>query len=107
MVTLDVWVAKHPYLQPVADLHALVRATAEEISVPAARIPEWDGYIEEFRAGVPLLSSSYSPIEPGSVERAFLLLAGRLASKALPGALAEEICELNAELRQSPDSPRR
>ena len=36
------WLAAHPYLQPVADVHALVEAAAAEVFVPVAPIPNWE-----------------------------------------------------------------
>jgi FdhE protein len=67
-VTRDVWLAEHPYLQPLADLHAAVEAAAVRISIPTAAIPQWSDYIEDFHAGVPLLESPKVAIDLSVLE---------------------------------------
>ena len=47
-MTLAEWLARHPYLQPVADLHARVDAAIASIAIPAAAIPDWTAYVEDF-----------------------------------------------------------
>ena len=106
-MTRDVWLARHPYLQPVADLHARVDAALAEIFIPSPAIPMWDDYLDDFCAGVPLLRSSMIAIELSPVETAVAALLEELASKSLPGTLGEETRALNAELHQDPDAPRR
>jgi FdhE protein len=106
-MTHDAWVAKHPYLKPVADLQALIDIAAAEVCIPYACIPTWEDYLADFHAGVPLLSSSRMAIDFGPVERGIMSLVQRLSSKPLPLALAEESRALDAELRGDPDSPRR
>lgn len=106
-MTLDVWLAKHPYLQPMANLHALIGAASDSLPIPAARIPEWDGYLEEFRAGVPLLSSTQAAIDLEDVEGSVSFLLDKLAAKQLPGAYAEESRDLSAELHEDASSLRR
>ena len=56
-MTQDFWLAKHPYLQGVADLQALIDATLAEIPIPSTCVPRWDDYISDFHAGIPLLRS--------------------------------------------------
>jgi hypothetical protein len=52
-MTRDVWLARHPYLQPVADLHAQVDAVLAEVIIPSPTIPMWDDYLDDFYSGVP------------------------------------------------------
>jgi FdhE protein len=106
-MTRDVWLARHPYLQPVADLHAQVDTALGEVFIPSPAIPTWDGYLEDFHAGVPLLRSSTIAIDLNPVETAVAALLKELASKPLPGRLAEETRVLHAELHQVPDASRR
>lgn len=54
---IDVWLAQHPYLRPLADLHAFVDAAADEVRIVAAPIPSWEPYQDDFHHGVPLLHS--------------------------------------------------
>ena len=98
-MTRDGWLAAHPYLQPVADVHALVEAAAAEAFVPVAPIPNWEDYADDFRAGVPLLHSSNAAIDLGRLEDAVLSLIQKLTSSPLPGTLAEQCQILEAELR--------
>ena len=90
-MTHDVWLARHPYLKTVADLHALVDTAAAEISIPAAAIPNWNCYNDDFHNGVPLLLSSAVPIDFRTAEKAIISLTENLASRSLPGTLSEQI----------------
>jgi FdhE protein len=82
-MTLQEWLAKHPYLQPVAELHATVDSALNAIDVPRAGIPDWVAYAEDFHAGVPLLHSSRVAIDPAPVERSLSALLGALSGTTL------------------------
>lgn len=105
-MTRDVWLAKHPYLRPVGELHALVDATVDAITVPSACIPHWAEYTEDFHAGVPLLQSSKVAMGFSHLETEVLSLIQTLAASALPGTLAEQCRALDTQLRSDRDSPR-
>jgi FdhE protein len=102
-MTLDAWLATHPYLRPAADLQALLDATAASISVPAAPLPRWDEYADDFQAGVPLLRSSKAAIDLSRIENTLRILVTALASSALPEALAEQCRALEADLQTHPE----
>jgi FdhE protein len=106
-MTRDVWLARHPYLQPLADLHARVDTALAAVFIPSPAVPIWDDYLDEFYAGVPLLRSSKISIDLNPVETGVAALLGALPSKSLPGRLVEEIRTLDAELHHDPDAPRR
>ena len=55
-MTRDVWLARHPYLQPVADVQSLVDVAAAGIDVPVRRSPTGTA-TPGIHAGVPLLRS--------------------------------------------------
>ena len=95
-MTQDVWLVKHPYLQRVADLQALVDAAVAEIPIPGACVPSWDDYVSDFHAGIPLLRSPSVAIDFRDVERALTSLVEALALKPLPGKLAQESRTLEA-----------
>ena len=101
------WLERHPYLQPVAALHAIVDAAADEVPIPVARVPRWQDYLDEFHGGVPLLQSSGTPIDLSPAAPALDALIERLTGGRLPGALSDEPGVLHAELRAHPDAPRR
>ncbi len=103
-MTRDAWLAAHPYLQPLADVDALVQAAAAETCVPAASIPDWEGYAGDFHAGVPLLQSSSAAIDLPRPEDAVLSLIEKLASSPLPGTLAQQCRVLGAELQLARDA---
>jgi FdhE protein len=105
-MTRDDWLSKHPYLRPVADLHALVDEAAAEVSVPTAPMPDWDDYVGEFHAGVPLLRSSRAAIDLGPAQSVVLSLIEKLLSKPLPGTLSEQCRALNADRHSDPESRR-
>jgi FdhE protein len=106
-VTYDGWLASHPYLRQVSDLHTLVDTTAAESSSFRAAIPDWNAYLEDYHAGVPLLRSSGAAIDLRGAQMDLACLAASLTSKPLPGTLAWEARTLNAELNGDPESPRR
>ena len=97
-MTRDVWLARHPYLQPVADVHALVETAAAGIPVPSAPIPDWDHYAADFQTGVPLLRSATVACDFGAAETAVHSLITTLASTSLPEPLATSCRDLAAEL---------
>jgi FdhE protein len=104
-MTPDVWLARHPYLQPVADVHTLVEAAAEGIALPTAPIPDWDKYAADFHAGVPLLGSSTLAFDFDEAETAVHSLIRRLAAASLPEPLATSCRELEAELETTDSGP--
>jgi Uncharacterized protein involved in formate dehydrogenase formation len=105
--TRDDWLEQHPYLQRVADLDALVQAAADRVSIPLAREPNWQDYVDEFHGGVPLLRSAGAAIALDPVEGALGALVKDLTSRRLPGTLPDEQRDLCAELRADPEALRR
>ena len=106
-MTHDVWLSRHLYLEPVAQLHALVAAAVAGIPSEDLSTPIWENYTADFREGVPLLGSSATLIDLTAAASAMVLLIEKLASALLPGKVAQEIRALESELRCDPDSPRR
>ena len=104
-MTLDAWLRTHPYLQPVASLHAQLCDALSELSVVTAPVPSWENYAADFVDGVPLLRSSDS-IDMAPVEGMVRKLVKELASSSLPGNVAEEARILEGELCCEADSPR-
>ena len=106
-MTPDLWVEKHSYLRPVADLCAQVDRAVAGVAVLEARMPDWEDYRPDFLAGVPLLSSADGGIdlEPGG-RMAAALLEG-LASGTSSLRLAAEARALDAALRREPQAARR
>jgi len=86
----DVWLAKHPYLQRAADFHAQVAAAAAGISVARPHTPNFDDYIGDYKAGIPLLRSSQAAIDFEPAEPILVSLVESLASQPLPEKFADE-----------------
>jgi FdhE protein len=105
-MTQDLWLAKHPYLQRVADLQALIDAALAEIPIASAHVPSWDDYSGDFHAGIPLLLSSKVAIDFRDTEKPLASLVEALSLKPLPGKLAQDCQTLNAQLQDDHDSPR-
>ena len=53
-MTLEAWLVARPYLRPVGLLSAEVEAGAAASAADPARVPDWEDYAADFRAGVPL-----------------------------------------------------
>jgi FdhE protein len=88
MLTLEHWVAKHPYLEPMARLDTAVEHEIARVSFEKAATPSWDRHSADFLAGVPLLEGGAVTIDLAPVERAVPLLAERLVSRNVVAAEA-------------------
>ena len=78
-MTLDRWLAQHPYLEPMARLNDQVDREMDGITLGTAGIPNWDSYLEDYAAGVPVLESQAAAIDLGPVENALAAVAAKLA----------------------------
>jgi len=96
-MTKDVWLTRHPYLQPMADLQGRVESALRETLTVTAAIPPWDSYIVDFQNGVPLLHSSSVEIDLIPAESTLRVLLEKMVSR-LPGKLAHEATVLSTEL---------
>jgi len=105
-VTQDAWLRTHPYLQSVADLHALVDTAAAGVSLPDPSAVRWEEYGDEFLEGVPLLLSSVITIDYSPVAKIARSIVESLASSHALGKLAEEARSLSGELRDDTDLAR-
>ena len=47
----------------MAEVYALIEGAMAELDVPSAAIPAWDDYLDDYRAGVPLLQCSSVEID--------------------------------------------
>jgi FdhE protein len=110
-MTPEAWVTGHPYLQPVASLHAQINAdtagmTAASAEMPRSEMPAWDDYVRDFLAGIPLLRSSAISIDCLPAEKMIRSKVERLAANPLP-QMADEIRIVAAELRTELAAPHR
>lgn len=97
------WLARHPYLRPIAEFHSVVGAALHSLPSVLCCVPSWHDYVHDFQAGVPLLYSSNSTIDLKPVDAMVHSLIERLVSKPLPNKLIEEISSLELELCQIPE----
>jgi hypothetical protein len=95
-MTHDLWLAKHPYLQPIADFHAHVEAALADEGMPIPAIPAWDDYVGDFVDGVPLLHSAYDIVDLKPADSVVESLVDRLASNSSSGRMQSV---LSARLR--------
>ena len=98
------WLASHPYLQGVAELHAIVERASSSILPANPSTLTWDDYRDDFLRGVPLLHSAAIVIDWTLVEKSIQAIVGNLASSSLPGKLTEEARTLYLELCADPDA---
>src|SRR6185295_16863997 len=98
LMTHDAWVTSHPYLQPVAFLHAQVNHDIAASTATNLELPPWEDYIRDFVAGVPLLHSSAVAIDYRPVEKIIRSNVERLTASPMP-QIADEIKIVAAELR--------
>ena len=101
VLTLEAWLARHPYLQPVAGLRALVDTAAGRMTGTVTREPDWEEYLADFQAGIPLLGSERAAIglaDPSKVVRSML---DALLPLPLPPELAGQCDALRADLMRA------
>jgi len=84
------WLAQHPYLQPLADLHALIDAAAAEVPIAAAPIPSWQAYERDFLRGIPLLHSEAVVIDWDPADAALRAMEETVRSSPLLAWVATE-----------------
>ena len=104
-MTLGDWLARHPYLQPVAHWQAQVDRAAASISIPQGSVPKWDDYVDDFHDGVPLLQSARAGMDLVEPENLLLPLVQALKSASLPQSVNEQCLELEAALRRNDPAP--
>ena len=106
-MTQDVWLDRHPYLQPVADFHAQVSAAVAGISIACAHTANFDNYIGDYKAGTPLLRSAQAEIDFEPAEAILVSLIESMSAKPLPEKLALECRVSGTQLRGELNAPRR
>ena len=89
-MTRESWLKAHPYLQSIADLQAIVDRALALVQVPAAAIPSFDNYREDFYAGIPLLDSASAAVDVTEASQATERMMTRLAQEPLPVSLAAQ-----------------
>ena len=107
LLTRDGWLDAHAYLRPVGELCARIERAATDLDAETPSLPDWNDYVGDFRAGVPLLKSPDAAIDLEPAGRMVVSLAGRLASEPLAGKLAEEASALDADLHRDAHAARR
>jgi FdhE protein len=100
-MTREAWVARHPYLEPIAGVRALVDIAAARISRHVAREPEWQEYGEDFHAGIPLLHSERAAVALSDPEAVVRSMLEELMPAALPAWLADQCRVLREDLQPS------
>ena len=106
-ITQDVWLARHPYLQRVADFHSKVSATAASTPVGRPHTPNFDNHVADYKAGIPLLWSSQVVIDFEPAEALLVSLVESLALQPLPEKFAGECRVLHTQLLRELNGPRR
>ena len=96
-MTRDAWLAGHPYLQPIADVREAIDDAAARVTRPVVESPDWQAYLPDYHAGIPLLQSELAGIgvpDPLSVVHQML---DELARRPLSSWLADQCRELRAD----------
>jgi FdhE protein len=104
-LTLDDWIGSHRFLDPLAQVRRRIDAAVERAAPSIPAVSEWDGYVEEFAAGVPLLRSEV-PIDLETAGLAVVGVVATLASDMQRSPVAEDAAALSGQLRQV-DQPSR
>jgi FdhE protein len=102
---LQRWLRQNPFLVPLAHFDELMRAAAEAVPAPVARLPPLDLHAAAHAEGVPLLLGEHHG-PPLRAAAAALLgpVADRAAASKLPPAMKEGVEEVARALRR-PEAP--
>lgn len=103
-MTLEDWLTSHPYLQPVAALHAQVEGIAAEACSSVAPARWWDSHLDDFLAGIPLLENPTAVIDFIPAEKMFRSLVQKLAESTQSDKLSAQVRILQEELRASSEN---
>jgi FdhE protein len=98
-MNLETWLAAHSYLRPLARLTAQVEEAADAVGIPPAAVPDWEIYADEFREGVPLLTSVSAPVDADAAGTAVFALVERLAAGRPAEGPLTDITLVATELR--------
>src|SRR5581483_3020286 len=94
------WITQHPYLAPLAHLHAEVTAFTRALPKGDLAVPVWDKYAPEFHAGVPLLLSSDVELDIVAAGKMLEALLDRMAAIPLSERVAAESRVLLGQLNR-------
>jgi FdhE protein len=104
-MTLETWLARHAYLEPLAEFHSRIDSALDNCPRLELIPPDWNPYLPEFHAGIPLLHSSAVTTDLAPAESMLKCVVNQLATGS--GKIAEECRGLQAELHREEDSARR
>jgi FdhE protein len=106
-LTPEAWLAAHPYLKRVAEVAREIDDAAAHVQTPQVPGPDWDGYLDDFRGGLPLLRSSQAGVDLEPAGQMTVALAERLSSGSSGDRAIAGLSILDRELRRATDAPRR
>jgi FdhE protein len=101
----DQWIESHPYLRNVAEFQQSVAAAFSALTPAPVPSPDWQGVMDAFRSGAPLLENPAVRIGHRSAS-ADLLLAGtrELLKRHLPQAIMVSADSLRQYLQESSEN---
>jgi FdhE protein len=103
-MTLDTWLARHPFLEGVARFQEQVAAAFAKRPIPSClEAPDWNLYAYDFESGVPLLHSSRLVFDLQPAEQALNAAIAEIVSRHLPGTFVSETRSLQAALQADSD----
>lgn len=104
-MTLESWLAGHPYLNPLAHFHSRIESVLARFSEATLAPLDWDAYSDDFHGGIPLLRSSQVHLDLKPAEN---ILKSLVAELTLETRTIAEQCEiLRSELDLDTEAPRR
>lgn len=102
-MSIDRWIADHPFLEPLAKLNAAVERAAQG-ELPTLSAPNWEAYLVDFRGGVPLLASPNARVQAcGPGGEAVHRLVERAMETPLPEKVAASARAIREHLRGGPE----
>lgn len=98
------WLAKHPWLAPLARFDAVVEEAIERADAPPIEPPRWEAWVEAREQGTPLLRCAPAGLRFAAAA-AYVLgrAAGRAAETLPPGPVASAAARIRDELGHDPE----
>jgi len=105
MLTRDLWLTRHPFLRPLAELDHEVQTVIERTVISLASPQDFESYSADYRAGVPLLQSAAVAVDVETLTQLTMGTLLQLSQRSGLGELASQCRDLHSQFSVEGGSP--